>query len=182
MKRIALLVVLVFLFIGQAQAEKGGHYYLANLGYAFVDVSGDPDPLMLASLSYGYGFSQKWALEVDYTQSFSGGEYENSDGGTPPIITKGEYSLWALSVNAAYRHLFKDVFYFKGKIGYTYGDSELTSSEDSTKSKEINSLSGALGVGYLAGAVVGSALTLELMLAKQTEDLTSIMIGANVTF
>ncbi len=179
MKRIALFVGLVFLFVGQAQAEKGDQYYLANLAYSLVDISADPDPLMLVSLSYGYGLSQKWALEVDYTQSFSGGEYKETDTGTN---TKGEYSLWALSVNAAYRHLFKDVFYFKGKIGYTYGESELTRSEDSTKSKELNSLAGALGVGYLAGNVIGSSLTLELMLAKQSEDLTSIMIGANATF
>jgi len=181
MKRIALIVVLVFLSIGQAQAEKGDQYYLANLAYTLVDESADPDPLMLVSLSYGYGLSQKWALEVDYTQSFSGGEYKETDTVTN-TTNEGEYSLWALSVNAAYRHLFKDVFYFKGKIGYTYGEDELTRSEDSTKSSEINSLSGALGVGYLAGNVVGSSLTLELMLAKQSENLTSIMIGANATF
>ena len=64
----------------------------------------------------------------------------------------------------------------------SYGEEEITSSIDKTDSNDITDPNIGLGVGYLAGTVLGSSLTLELMLARQAEDLTSIMIGANATF
>ena len=180
MKRVALIVSLLLMFAGQAQAEKGDQYYLLNLGYTFKDATLDPDPIILASFSYGYGLNQKWALEFDYFRSVSGGAYKDEQGSSP---VTGDYSIWAVSANAAFRHLFNDSLYFKGKIGYTYGEDEFTSSEEGGGEKaKLGSLSGGLGIGYLAGAAVGSSLTLELMLAKQASDLFTPMLGVNVTF
>ena len=178
MKRIALIIGLVFLGVGQVHAEKGEHYYLGNVGYMFKEISESPDPLMVLAFTYGYGINSNWALEMDYMQSISGGGYKTS--GTPEA--EGEYSLWAFTGNVAYRHLFKEVFYFKGKLGFTYGEDKLTSSLVGDDKKELTALSAAGGVGYLAGDILGSSLTLELMITKPSGDLTGIMVGANATF
>jgi len=183
MKRIALIVSLMFLLIGQAQAESGDQYYLVNLGYTQKDISEKPDPLILASLSYGYGLTQKWAVEVDYAQSISGGGLTKEI--TPTESVDGDYSVWFMTLGAAYRHIFLDTFYFKGKAGFTFGEDELKFNDNTAvdnDKKSIEAFSGGLGVGYLAGDVIGSSVTVEAGLVMHSQDLMSLMIGANATF
>ena len=178
MKRTVLFAVLFLsIFTGQASAESGDQYWLADLGLMMVDNGDDPDNLTILGLKYGYGLTEKLALEIDYTQSLSGGAYEDKD-----INEDGEYSVWLLGANAAYRQVFMKSFYFKGKLGLSYGEEKRTSSLDPTDKEDVTSITGGLGVGFLAGKVVGSSLTAEAELTMHDSDLMSFTIGANVTF
>ena len=177
MKRTVLFAVLFLsIFTGQASAESGDQYWLADLGYMWKDAKDDPDALMILGLKYGYGLTEKLALEVDYTQSLSGGSYKTDVDGD------GEYSVWLLGANAAYRQVFMENFYFKGKLGLSYGEEKRTNSLDLTDKEDVTSITGGLGVGFLAGKVVGSSLTAEAELTMHDSDLMSFTVGANVTF
>jgi len=178
MKRTVLFAVLFLSTISsQALAERGDHYWLADLGLMMVDNSDNPDNLTILGLKYGYGLTERLALETDYTMSLSGGAYEDKD-----INEDGEYSVWLLGVNAAYRQVFMENFYFKGKLGLSYGEQKRTNSEVSTEKEDVTSITGGLGVGFLAGKVVGSSLTAEAELTMHDSDLMSFTVGANVTF
>ena len=177
MKRtVILLCVLVFSSIGQAQAEMGDHFYLLKGGLMWVDASDDPDSLTTLGLTYGYGLTERFSLEIDYDRSISGGAYTTVSNG------KGEYKIWLASADFTYRHLLFSGVYLKAKAGYMYGNQERTNDFSENQDDDIQGLNGSLSLGYLAGAVLGSSTTVELSYTWHKQDITSAMLGVNVTF
>jgi hypothetical protein len=178
MKRtVFLLCVLVFTSIGQANAESGDHFWLLKGGLGWRDAPEKPDALTLLGLTYGYGLTQRFALEFDYDHSIVGGAYNTAEP------EKGEYDLWLASANVAYRHLFVAGVYLKAKAGYSYGN-EARSSDKAGNDDDgsVNGISGNIGLGYLAGPLLGSSTTFELSYTWYKQDITSAMLGINLTF
>jgi len=178
MKRsIFVLVVLAFGFVSSANAEKGDQYWMLKAGLSFIDNSDSPDAIQSLNITYGYGITKAIAAEVDYQHSLGGGGYDNTD-----TNQKGEYSFNLMSIGAAYRHVFYEQLYARGKIAFAFGNDERTIEGTDAKTGEPSGVAGSLALGVLAGNVVGSSLTLELEYLKQPGDLSSILLGANVTF
>lgn len=176
---LTLLVISTF-----SQAEAGEPYWMLGLGALWKsDSTYDPDMLQAASITYGYGFNEHWAVELDYLQSFGGGEFSRRDSTLTSGKETGEYSTWMSSLGINYRHLINDTFYLKGQAAYNYVEEERTSSEAGMGdySVEHSGLIG-LGGGVLLGDVVGSSLTLELDYTYYFNDLMGLMIGVNATF
>lgn len=186
MKRtVILLCVLVFGSINQAVAENGDHFWLLKGGMMWLDKPESPDSMNMAGLTYGYGLSQRFSIEIDYDRTFSGGKYSST---TVPetgdsVTETGEYKLWLASLNIAYRHLVYNSIYVKAKVGYVYGD-EARSSDvaDADKSNSLHSIVGQIGLGYLAGSLIGSSTTIELSYARFKQDMNSVIVGINLTF
>ena len=178
-RTVFLLSVLVLSSIGQAHAEMGNHFWLLKGGMMWIDKSDSPDSLKALGLTYGYGLSERFSLELDYDRSVSGGGYSQA------VINEtesGEYKLWLASANASYRHLIFSGAYLKAKIGYVYGDESRSSSLASDESASLQGVTGNLGLGYMAGAVLGSSTTFELSYTWHKQDISSAMLGLNVTF
>jgi len=184
MKRLIILLSILFSMSTLTIAKAGEHYWLIDAGMLWNDKSEKPDGSVLAGLSYGYGFNANWAVEFDYKQTVSGGEYSHTITPVNAVDKEsGEFSVWILSSNIAYRHLLMDSLYMKGKLGFNFGEEERTSNISSREKKtDISSFNAALGAGFLAGDVIGSSLTVELEFAIHQEDLMSFMLGANATF
>ena len=185
MKRLLVLFFVLTSAASTAHAENGDQYWFAHAGLLFDDKSEKPDALTMLGLTYGYGITEKIAMEIDYNHSLTGGGYSKT---LPAPVNgnsteDGKYSLWMLSANAVYRHLLLESLYFKGKLGFTYGKEERTSNIPQNADKQtLTSVDGGLGIGYLAGAVIGSSLTIELEYTIHKQDLMSLMLGANITF
>ena len=176
MKRtVILLCVLVFSSIGQAQAEMGDHFYLLKGGLMWADSADKPDSLTTLGLTYGYGLTERFSLEIDYDRTISGGAYTRTGG------SKGEYKYWLASADFAYRHLVYKGIYLKAKAGYMYGNEAVTN-DAGDQDDTIQGLNGSLGLGYLAGDVLGSSTTIELSYTWHKQDITSAMLGINLTF
>jgi len=170
--------LLMFGLTGHANAEKGDQYWMAKAGLSFFDKSQDePDSLQAINFTYGYGLTKAIAAEVDYQQSVGGGAYKRSDN-----TEEGEFAYKLFSVGAAYRHVFYESLYFRGKLAFAFGDEERTSSLVATETSDVTNFSGALALGFLAGDVIGSSLTLELEYIQHSSALSSVLLGANVTF
>jgi len=175
MKRVVfLLCVFVFLGIGQAYAERGDHFWLLKGGMMWVSADDNPDALTTLGLTYGYGITQRFSLEVDYDRSFGGGAYTNDPD-------KGEYKAWLASANLAYRHLVYSGLYIKPKLGFTYGNLN-RSSDTEDQDDSVSGVNASLALGYLAGALVGSSTTFELSYTRHDSDINSAMLGVNLTF
>lgn len=186
MKRtVILLCVLVFGWCGlisQAVAEKGDHFWLLKGGMMWLGKSESPDTLNMAGLSYGYGLTQRLSIEIDYDRTYSGGKYSSTDDAST-TTEKGEYKLWLTSINLAYRHLFYKGIYAKVKAGYAYGN-EARSSDlvDPDKDGNLHLFAGQIGLGYLAGPLIGSSTTIELSYARFRDDINLAILGINLTF
>jgi len=184
MRRSVFLLCFLFLgFVGQASAERGDHFWLLKGGMLWVDKAENPDSLTSLGLTYGYGITERIALEIDYDQTLSGGAYDVK----PPAVNiaeKGEYSMWLASANVAYRHLLFAGLYLKARLGYTYGDESRTTDNATVgdKSDTLHGIGGALGLGYLAGPLIGSSTTFELAYTLHNQDISSAMLGVNLTF
>jgi len=179
MKRtVFLLCVLVFSSIGQAFAERGDHYYLVKGGMLWLDADDNPDSMINLGLTYGYGITHRISFELDYDRSISGGAYKRTD----PITEEGEYKLWLASANAAYRHILFSSAYLKAKAGLTYGNESRSSDAQSDEDDALKGVSASLGLGYAAGPVMGSSTTIELSYIWHKQDITSAMLGVNLTF
>jgi len=179
MKRtVFLLCVLIIGSIGQAYAEQGDHFYLVKGGMLWRDAADEPDAMTTLGLTYGYGITQRISLEIDYDRSLTGGAYKRTD----PIAEEGEYKIWLASANAAYRHLLFSGVYLKAKAGYTYGNESRSSDTGSDQDDTLKGVSANLGLGYLAGSLMGSSTTIELSYTWHKQDITSAMLGVNLTF
>jgi len=177
-RSIFILFLLLSGVVGQAQAENGDQYWMAKAGLSFFDKSDSPDSMQAINVSYGYGITKSIAAELDYQQSIGGGGYSKD-----AISEKGEYSYKLASVGAAYRYVFYESLYFRGKLALGFGNEERTSDlPDASETSDLTNLSGSLALGALAGDIVGSSLTLELEYTQHSTDLSSVMLGANVTF
>ncbi|MDH3327246.1 MAG: hypothetical protein OEM38_11080 [Gammaproteobacteria bacterium] len=176
--------LMLFGLAGQANAENGDQYWMAKAGLSWFDNIDGPDSMNALNVTYGYGLTKSLSAELDYQQSIGGGGYSKvSDAETE----KGEYSYQLVSVGGAYRHVFYESLYFKGKLAFAFGDETRTSSflgSDVTNdaTSDVTNLTGGLALGLLAGNVVGSSFTLELGYIKQSSSLSSVMLGANATF
>jgi len=175
-RTVILLCVLFFSSIGQAFAERGDHYYLVKGGVLWLDADDNPDSLLNLGLTYGYGITQRISLELDYDRSISGGGYSTTANG------EGEYKLWLASANLAYRHLFFSGIYLKAKAGYMYGNESRTNDTSGDEDDTVHGLNGSIGLGYLAGPVMGTSTTIELSYTWHKQDITSAMLGVNLTF
>jgi len=183
MKR-GLVCFLLLMVSAQVSAENGKHFWFLNGGAVWNSSIRDPDFLTMLSLTYGYGFTPHLSLEIDFLKSMSGGAYESLGSTGQSVDEKGEYKFWSLSPSLAYRHLFLEQFYFKGEVGYLYNNAEFTREIKTTESIEKNNhyVTGGLGLGYLAGAVIGTSLTVEIMASQYTSDNRGVTAGINVTF
>jgi len=177
-RSISVVFLLLFGMAGQANAEMGDQYWMAKAGLSWFDYSDKPESMQAINVTYGYGVTKAIAAEVDYQQSVGGGAYSKAGG-----IEKGEYSYKLFSLGAAYRHVFYESLYVRGKLAFAFGDEERTSSEpNNNATDDVLNFSGGLALGALAGDVIGSSLTLELEYIQQSSSLSSVMLGANVTF
>lgn len=175
MKRAFLLLGILGLSgIGQAYAERGDQFWLLKGGMLWVS-SDDPDTLNTLGLTYGYGITQGISLELDYDRSFAGGAYRQD-------AEKGEYKTWLISGNLAYRHRLYSDIYAKAKLGYSYGGLSRSSDTKANRDDAVDGVNGSLGLGYLAGALVGTSTTFELFYTRHTKDISSVMLGVNLTF
>lgn len=176
---IVLMIVSMF-----SRAEAGEQYWMADLGVQWnLDSSFDADMLQVASLTYGYGLSSDWAVELEYLQSIGGGAYSRDVTiNSAPATEKGEFSLWMTSLGMNYRHLFGDTVYLKAKLAYNYTELDRTSSTNSGDLEPLHNLEMGLGAGFLFGDVIGSSLTAELEYTIYNADLMGLMLGVNATF
>ncbi|MDH5257794.1 MAG: outer membrane beta-barrel protein [Gammaproteobacteria bacterium] len=178
-RSIFIMCLLLSAISGQANAENGDQYWMVKAGLSWFDYSDSPDAMTAANITYGYGVTKNIAAELDYQQSIGGGEYSKVVGAD---TEKGEFAYKLFSVGAAYRHVFYESLYFRGKVAFAFGDEERTSSLIKNDTSDVTNLTGSLALGALAGDVVGSSLTLELEYIQQSSELSSLMLGANVTF
>ena len=174
-RSIIVLFLMLFGVVGQASAEKGDQYWMAKAGMTFFDHEDSPDYLQAVNFTYGYGLTAAIAAEVDYQQSIGGGKYSLTG-------ESGEFKYKLASIGAAYRHVFYERLYFRGKLAFAIGDEERTSSLVATSVGDVANVAGGLALGVLAGNVIGSSLTLELEYIKQSSSLSSVMLGVNLTF
>lgn len=163
----------------QANAENGDQYWMIKAGATWFDKADKPDSLQALNVTYGYGLSKSFAVEVDFQQSAGGGKYSTIENGN---AEKGTYSYNMGSIGAAYRYVFYERLYFRGKAAFAYGAEMRTNSLTGTATADVQSLTGSLALGLLAGNIIGSSLTLELEYIKQSDTLSSAMLGANLTF
>jgi len=178
MKR-SIFIILLFLsgFASHANAEGGDQYWLLKAGVSFFNNADKPDSMRALNISYGYRFINNFAAEIDYQQTLSGGDYNNTDTGK-----KGDYSYKLGSIGVAYRYVFYERLYFRGKLAVAYGEEKLTVETQDDTTDSTTNLTGSLALGVLAGDLVGSSLTLELEYRQLSSDLSAVMLGANVTF
>ncbi len=180
MKRsLVILFLMLSAVVSQVNAGNGDQYWMAKAGVSWLEKTDKPDMLQVLNVTYGYGLSESVALELDYQQSVAGGEYSRTVGGTAEI---GAFAYKLGSIGAAYRYVFYERLYFRGKAAFAYGLEERTSSLGGTLSADVTNLTGSLAIGILAGSVMGSSLTLELEYLQQSSVLNSTMLGANLTF
>ena len=176
--RRSLIVVFFTLFglAGQASAEGGDQYWMFKAGLSWFNNSDKPDNMKALNLTYGYGITTRITAELDYQQSADGGAYKNDNG------EEGKYAYKMGSIGAAYRYVFYESLYFRGKLALAYGNEERTSNLVDTDTSDVTNVTGSLALGLLAGDVIGSSLTLELEYLQQSSDLNSVLLGANITF
>jgi len=176
-------IVIIFLILSgissQANAESGDQYWMAKAGLSWLNKSDKPDTLKALNLTYGYGVTEGIAVELDYQQSAGGGSYSTVSGTT---TEKGAYSYKLGSIGAAYRYVFYESLYFRGKLALAYGENRRTSNLIKTDYSEVANLTGSLALGILAGDIVGSSFTVELEYRQQSESLKSALLGFNLTF
>ena len=175
------IVILFLILLGmtsQAYAERGDQYWMAKAGVSFFDEKESPDYMQALNLTYGYGLTKAIAAELDYQQSVGGGKYTVSSTGET-----GKFSYKLVTIGAAYRHVFYERLYFRGKAAFGFGDEERNSSDPANDdTSDVKNLTAGLALGVLAGDIIGSSLTLELEYIQQADTLSSVMLGANLTF
>ena len=174
-RSIVILFLMLFGIVGQASAERGDQYWMAKAGVTFFDHEDSPEYLQAVNFTYGYGVMKDIAAEIDYQQSVGGGKYTLAS-------ESGEFKYKLMSLGAAYRKVFSERLYFRGKVAFAIGDEERTSSLVKSSVSDVANVSGGVALGMLAGNVVGSSLTLELEYIMQSSSLSSVMLGANLTF
>jgi len=178
-------IILLFMLFGLASpvnAENGDQYWLFKAGASWLDNADKPDYLQALNITYGYGLSKSIAAEIDYQQSAGGGKYANETN-----AETGKYAYKLASIGAAYRYVFYERLYFRGKVAVAYGEEQATRTNTvnnvtRSETEELFNLAGGLALGVLAGDIIGSSFTLELEYIRQSDTLSSVLLGANLTF
>lgn len=179
--------------VAQTEVSKKGFY--VGGGFNTVDTDTDlPEPDNYF-LQVGYGFSENWSAELQYSDSYKDGSFtEETSVYVPELDTvldieiDGDISFKTSAIFLAYRS--SGNFYWKSKAGFI--DAEMTISgtgtttfegetirEGTSESASESGWAAGLGVGYSFGS---SAVELEYATSDDKVGVDSISLGFNYWF
>lgn len=178
-----------------AQTEQSKKGFFLGGGVNTVDTDSDipePDNYFVQA---GYGFSENWSVELQYSDSYKDGSideefemYLEEIDDYVDVDAKTDISVKLTSAFVAYRST--GAFYWKAKAGFM--DAEVTADVDVTAVYEGESFSesaseSASESGWAAGAGVGysfgsSAIELEYLTTDDKVGVDSIALSYNYWF
>ena len=181
-----------------AQTEQSKKGFFLGGGINTIDTDSDipePDNYFVQA---GYGFSESWSVELQYSDSYKAGNFASElemlvedlvgDIDVDIDVSKADLTVQTTSVFLAYRST--GAFYWKAKAGYMDLKSELDALatitagvQNTTESfSESNSESGwaaGAGFGYSFGS---SAIELEYLTTDDNVGIDSIALSYNYWF
>ena len=127
----------------------------------------------------GYKLTDRWAVEIEYlnfeTETKDNEFHACSSTTFTCVLSKADYESDTYSVYAAYRTS-GDV-YFKGRLGYSYQESEFSKSFYNLPTAYESSVSGSVGIG-----INMQNISIETEYTYSTEFLSHLSVGVALNF
>ena len=156
---------------------KGAYSYFSSIDWKMIG-SGSWEVEDTAGYGFyiGYKLSDSWAVEFEYLNF----ETETKDPvfnacNNTCYVSKADYESDSYSIYGAYRTAGK--VYFKGRLGYSYQESEFSKSSYGLPTSYESGAAGSIGVG-----VKFSSISVETGYTYSTEYLSHLSVGAILSF
>lgn len=178
-----------------AQADEPKKGFFMGGGINTVDTNSDiPEPDNYF-LQLGFGFSENWSAELQYSDSYKDGSFTNEitsfsleHGSVVDMTVNSDISIEMLSAYIAYRS--SGDFYWKAKAGFMDAEINISSTGSATFEGELirRSVSDSVSEsGWAAGAGVGysfgsSSVELEYVTTDDKIEIDSIALSYNYWF
>lgn len=179
--------------VAQAEVSKKGFY--VGGGFNTIDTDSElPEPDNYF-LQVGYGFSENWSTELQYSDSYKDGSFSEDASVYVPeldtvldIVIDGDVSFKTSAIFLAYRST--GDFYWKGKAGFIDAEATIagtgtttfegeTIKERTSESASESGWAAGLGLGYSFGS---SSIELEYVTSDDKVSIDSISLGFNYWF
>lgn len=179
--------------IAQTEGSKKG-FYLGG-GINTIDTDSDLPESDNYFVQVGYGFSENWSAELQYSDSYKDGTFTDETSVYVPelnsvldIVIKGDVSFKVASAFIAYRS--SGDFYFKTKAGFMDAEATISGTGSTTfdgetiresvsESASESGWAAGLGLGYSFGS---SAIELEYVTSDDKVSVDSVALGYNYWF